>query len=73
MEAKKQPGRRNKNRASKTQHSINTVAHPDAAGIDIPFPQRTLQGGSLPISVQLVGGSSALNPTTPHNSHEGEA
>jgi len=35
MEAKKQPGRRNKNRASKTQHSINTVAHPDAAGIDI--------------------------------------
>jgi small-conductance mechanosensitive channel len=45
----------------------------DAAGIDIPFPQRTLQGGSVPISVQLVGGSSALNPTTPHNSHEGEA
>lgn len=35
MEVKKQPGRRNKNRASKTQHSINTVAHPDAAGIDI--------------------------------------
>ena len=35
MEAKKQPGRRKKNRASKTQHTINTVAHPDAAGIDI--------------------------------------
>ena len=35
METKKQSGRRKKNRASKTQHSINTVAHPDAAGIDI--------------------------------------
>jgi len=35
METKNQSGRRKKNRASKTQHSINTVAHPDAAGIDI--------------------------------------
>jgi small-conductance mechanosensitive channel len=26
----------------------------DAAGIDIPYPQRTLQGGNVPISVQLV-------------------
>ena len=33
--AKKQSGRRTKNRASKTQHHINTVANPDAAGIDI--------------------------------------
>ena len=35
METKNQSGRRKKNRASKTQHSINTVANPDAAGIDI--------------------------------------
>jgi small-conductance mechanosensitive channel len=27
----------------------------DAAGIEIPFPQRTLHGGSVPIAVQLVG------------------
>jgi small-conductance mechanosensitive channel len=26
----------------------------DAAGIEIPFPQRTLQGGSTPLTVQLV-------------------
>ena len=27
----------------------------DAAGIEIPFPQRTLQAGTSPLSVQLVG------------------
>jgi small-conductance mechanosensitive channel len=27
----------------------------DAAGIEIPFPQRTLQAGAMPLSVQLVG------------------
>lgn len=34
----------------------------DAAGIEIPFPQRTLQGGSAPIDVRLVAPSTASGP-----------